>query len=66
MEVNIPYEEGKDRTFYKSPIDQVINVDIGKGVFAVMFPNDGHGPQHYTEKPELIRKVTVKLPVADF
>ena len=60
MEINIPYDGGKDRTFYKKP-NSTTHVDIGDGFFAIMFPNDAHGPQHYIEKPELIKKVTLKV-----
>jgi len=60
MEINIPYEEEKDRTFYKQP-NSTTHVDIGNGFFAIMFPDDAHGPQHYIDKPELIKKITLKV-----
>jgi len=60
MEINIPYEESKDRTFYKYP-SSTTHIDIGDGFFAIMFPDDAHEPQHYIEKPELIKKVTLKV-----
>ncbi len=63
MEVNIPYDEAKDRTFYKNPSAMGTHVDIGQGIFAVMFPQDGHAPQHYVEKPEVIKKITVKVSI---
>lgn len=63
MEVNIPYDEVKDRTFYKTPSVQGTHVDIGNGIFAIMFPQDGHGPQHYIERPELIKKITIKIAI---
>ena len=63
MEINIPYDEVKDRTFYKTPHVQGTYVDIGKGIFAIMFPEDGHGPQHYVGKPELIKKATIKVSI---
>ena len=63
MKVNVPYDEAKDRTFYKEPSPQGTHVDIGKGVFAIMFPEDGHGPQHFIEKPELIKKITIKVSI---
>ncbi len=63
MEVNIPYEVEKDRTFYKNPHNQGIKVDIGNGIFAIMFPKDGHGPQHFVNKPELIKKITIKVSI---
>ncbi len=64
MIVNIPYDEVKDRTFYKNPLPQGTHVDIGDGIFAIMFPGDGHGPQHYiNEIPELIKKITIKVSI---
>jgi len=55
MNVNIPYDESKDRTFYKDPLAQGTHVDIGDSIFAIMFPNDGHGPQHFINEPQLIK-----------
>jgi biofilm protein TabA len=63
MEVNIPYDPVKDRTFFKSPSPQATYVDIGNGIFAIMFREDGHSPQHYVGEPELIKKITVKVSV---
>jgi biofilm protein TabA len=63
MKVNIPYEVENDRTFYKEPHAQSTHVDIGNGVFAIMFPEDGHGPQHYVNSPEMIKKVTIKVSI---
>jgi len=63
MVVNIPYDPVKDRTFLKSPSKQGTHVDIGNGIFAIMFPEDGHGPQHYVDHPELIKKITVKVSI---
>jgi len=61
MEVNIAYDEEKDRTFYKTPHKQGTYVDIGNHFFAIMFPQDGHAPQHFVEQPELIKKITIKV-----
>jgi len=63
MEVNIPYEEDKDRTFYKNPSNQGTSVIIGNEIFAIMFPQDGHSPQHYIDKPEMIKKITIKVSI---
>ena len=41
MSVNIPYDDSKDRTFYKDPSPQSTHVDIGNGIFAIMFSEDG-------------------------
>jgi biofilm protein TabA len=61
MEINIPYDPVKDRTFYKNPSKQGTQIDIGKGIFAIMFPEDGHSPQNYVNQPELIKKITIKV-----
>jgi len=63
MKINIPYDEQKDRTFYNSPSLLGTEVIIGSGVFAIMFPNDAHSPQHFVGKPELIKKITVKVKI---
>jgi len=63
MNVNIPYETENDRTFYKDPHNQGTHVDIGNGFFAIMFPNDGHSPQHYIYKAEVIKKITIKVSI---
>ncbi len=61
MEVNIHYDANKDRTFFKSPSPQGTYIDIGNGIFAIMFSEDGHSPQHYIDKPEFIKKITIKI-----
>ena len=63
MEINIPYDKNKDRTFFKNPSSQATHVDIGNGIFAIMFPEDGHGPQHKVGKKEVIKKITIKVKV---
>ena len=63
MNVNIPYDPEYDRTFYKDPLPQGTHVDIGNGIFAIMFPEDGHSPQHYVNKSELIKKITMKVSI---
>jgi YhcH/YjgK/YiaL family protein len=64
MNVNIPYDEAKDRTFLKDPSPRGTHVDIGEGIFAIMFPEDGHGPQHFIDKPQLIKKITIKIAIS--
>mgnify|MGYP000170852556 CR=1 FL=1 len=63
MNVNIPYDKYKDRTFFKDPSSQGTYVDIGNGIFAIMFPEDGHGPQHKVDKIEVIKKITIKISI---
>jgi len=61
MDIKIPYERNKDRTIFCNPHIQATHVDIGNGIFAVMFENDGHSPQHCVEFPETIKKITIKV-----
>lgn len=61
MSVNIPYDENRDRTFFKDPSPQGTHIDIGNGIFAIMFPEDGHSPQHFIEHSRHIKKITVKV-----
>ena len=63
MNINIPYDEAKDRTFYKDPSVQGTHVDIGNGIFAIMFPEDGHGPQHKVGEKKVIKKITIKISI---
>lgn len=63
MKVNIPYDEMADRTFYVKPHSQGTYVDIGEGIFAIMFPKDGHSPQHFVTEPEMIKKLTMKISI---
>lgn len=63
MDVNIPYDAVKDRTFFKNPSSQGTQVDIGNGIFAIMFPQDGHAPQHKVGDKAVIKKITVKVSI---
>ncbi len=63
MDINIHYDEIKDRAFYKNPDKQGTHVDIGNGIFAIMFPEDGHSPQHFVGSPEMIKKITIKISI---
>ena len=63
MNVNIAYDKLKDRTFFKDPSIQGTHVDIGNEIFAIMFPKDGHSPQHKVGKKEVIKKITIKVSI---
>jgi YhcH/YjgK/YiaL family protein len=60
MSIKTPYNEQKDCGYYADP-SQETYVDIGNGIFAIMFPNDAHCPQLFVNKPELIKKITIKI-----
>ena len=49
---------------YKNP-DPVVGTEItiGDGFFGIMFPQDGHSPQHLVGKSEVIKKITVKVSI---
>jgi biofilm protein TabA len=59
--VTTPYDEEKDRTFNARSKGPILDVDIGGGIFAVMFPADAHGPQHFVTRSMPIRKITIKV-----
>jgi biofilm protein TabA len=61
MDIKIPYDTKKDRTIFINPHIQSTHVDIGNRVFAIMFENDGHSPQHCVELPQAIKKITIKV-----
>lgn len=63
MDINIPYDEKKDRTFYKNPANIGTQITLGNGYFGIMFPQDGHSPQHLVGKSEVIKKITVKVSI---
>ena len=63
MDIKTPYDPNRDRTFYHHPSPQGTHVDLGNDIFAIMFPEDGHSPQHYIVKPELIKKITIKVSI---
>ena len=63
MNVKIAYDSKKDVSYYNKPSKQGIDVVIGKKMFVIMFPHDGHSPQHYIISPERIKKVTLKVSI---
>jgi biofilm protein TabA len=62
MTVHIDYDPEKDRAFYKNPT-QESHVVVGNNIFGIFFPEDSHGPQHFVDKPELIKKITIKVKI---
>lgn len=63
MDVKIPYDEASDSTYYEHPTDIGTEIIIGDGQFGIMFPQDGHSPQHLVGNSEVIKKVTVKVSI---
>jgi YhcH/YjgK/YiaL family protein len=63
MDTKSPYDKKKDRTIFVNPHAQSTHVDIGNRVFAIMFENDGHSPQHCVILPQAIKKITIKVSI---
>lgn len=63
MAVKTPYDEENDAIFYEQPIAHVSEALLGDGLFAIMFPQDGHACQYYVDKCEKIKKIVVKVKI---
>jgi biofilm protein TabA len=63
MTMHIDYDPSNDRAFYTNPT-QESHVIIGNGIFGIFFPEDAHGPQYFVHKPEMIKKITLKVKIA--
>lgn len=57
------YNAETDAVFYKNPSAKTIEITVGNGYFAVLFPNDGHEPLLCVGKPEKMKKVVVKVKI---
>ena len=63
MDIKIPYDKKNDRTIFVNPHVQSTHVDIGDGIFAIMFESDGHSPQHCVAFSQSIKKITIKVSI---
>lgn len=63
MVINIPYDIETDSTYYNKPAPNMTEIIIGGGFFGIMFPWDGHSPQHLVGKSEVIKKITIKVSI---
>ena len=61
MKIKKSYDELCDKTIFVNSDKNFSYVDIGNRVFAIMFENDGHSPQHCVATPQIIKKITVKV-----
>jgi YhcH/YjgK/YiaL family protein len=62
LDVQEPYDEAKDVVFYKVP-DEINTVKLSKGMFCILFPQDGHMPGCQLNGPSNVVKVVVKLKI---
>jgi biofilm protein TabA len=56
------YDAAKDVTFFNMQ-PQMGDVIIGNGIFSVFYPTDAHAPVFCVHKPELIKKIVIKVTV---
>lgn len=56
------YDPIKDVTFFNMR-QQMASVTIGNGVFAIFYPTDAHAPVFCVEKPEMIKKIVIKISI---
>ncbi len=64
LEPSTPYEADKDRRFYQDSPDG-FNLQLGGGYFAVVFPDDAHMPGLAAGEPMMVKKLVLKVPVAE-
>jgi YhcH/YjgK/YiaL family protein len=62
LDTQEPYDEAKDVVFYKVP-DEINTVKLSKGMFCILFPQDGHMPGCQLNGPSNVVKVVVKLKI---
>ena len=62
-DIKTPYDEENDAIFYQKPINHVSEALLGNGVFAVMFPQDGHACTYFVDKCETIKKIVIKVTI---
>lgn len=59
-----PYNEENDAAFYAAdPSLQPSYFSLLPGYFAIFYPQDGHMPQLCVDKPELVKKVVIKVKI---
>ena len=64
LKETVPYNEEKDAAFYSADIKlQPSYLSLLPGYFAVFYPQDGHMPQLCIEKPEMVKKVVIKVKI---
>lgn len=57
-----PYDSEIEAAFYTAEVKPQEMV-IGNGYFAIYYPQDGHMPQLCVDKPQIVKKVVVKVEV---
>ncbi|MFH1019102.1 MAG: YhcH/YjgK/YiaL family protein [Pseudomonadota bacterium] len=64
LEIDTPYDAGKDVELYKHPAQGLLRVDLFPGNFMALFPHDAHMPSLMTRQvPVFTKKVVIKVGV---
>jgi biofilm protein TabA len=64
-----PYRPENDVAFYSIPPEELNYITLRPGQFIIFFPSDIHQPEVFTQQPQLVRKVVLKValePMANF
>lgn len=64
LNIQEPYDEAKDVVFYEVP-EKINTVKLSKGMFCILFPQDGHMPCCQLAGPCEVLKVVVKVKIND-
>lgn len=59
-----PYSEEDDAAFFTTE-QNPIEMTLGKGYFAIFYPQDGHMPQLCVNEPMDVKKVVVKVRIGE-
>jgi biofilm protein TabA len=62
LKVTTPYNEKDDAALYEQPAD-LIDVRMSKGMFCILFPEDGHGPCRVASKECEVQKIVFKVAI---
>jgi YhcH/YjgK/YiaL family protein len=62
LQIDKPYDAGKDVELYKHPAQGMLRVDLFPGNFMALFPHDAHMPSLMIQQaPVFTKKVVVKV-----
>jgi len=65
LKETMPYNEDMDAALYDKSAECPQQLILGNGYFAVLFPQDGHMPQLCVNEPLPVKKVVVKVKIAE-
>jgi YhcH/YjgK/YiaL family protein len=58
-----PYDEERDVAFYSLPEEDINYIRLSPGQFIIFFPSDIHQPEVFHIRPELVKKLVLKVNV---